>query len=329
MSARIAVVGSNMIDLITYVDRMPEAGETIEAPRFEMGYGGKGANQAVAAAPRFEMGYGGKGANQAVAAARLGSQVMMVARVGDDSFGKGYLENFRAQGIDVRHVTPAPGLSNGVAPIFVDPSGENWILIVKGANTQLSPADVDRAADELAGCDLILLQLEVPYETVYHTVELAVRLGKDVLLNPAPARPELDVKRLAGLTFLVPNQTELALLSGMPTGTVAQNEAAARSLQRRGIRTIIVTLGGDGALLVDGGSTRHVPPVKVKPVDTTGAGDAFIGSFGHFYAASRDVEGALRQAARYAAHSITRPGTQKSYATAAEFSAFCATLPEP
>ncbi len=309
MGARIAVVGSNMIDLITYVDRMPEAGETVEAPRFEMGFGGKGANQAVAAA-------------------RLGSQVMMVARVGDDTFGKSYLENFRARGIDVRHVSPAPGFSNGVAPIFVDPSGENWILIIKGANTQLTPADVDRAAGDLAGCDLILLQLEVPFETVYHTVEFATRLGKDVLLNPAPAHPDLDVARLAGLTFLVPNQTELALLSGMPTGNVAQNEAAARSLLRKGIRTIIVTLGGDGALLVTEDGTRHVPPVRVKPVDTTGAGDAFIGSFAHFYAVTHDVEQALREAVRYAAHSITRPGTQKSYADADEFRAFCAALPD-
>jgi ribokinase len=308
MSARIAVVGSNMIDLVTYIVRMPEAGETIEAPRFEMGFGGKGANQAVAAA-------------------RLGSQVMMVTRVGDDAFGKNYLENFKAQGIDVRHVAPAPGLSNGVAPIFVDPTGENRILIIQGANTQLSPADVDRAAQDLLGCDLILMQLEVPLETVYHTVAFAARNGKEVVLNPAPAHPELDVSRLAGLTFLVPNQTELALLSGLPTGTVAQNEAAARSLIAKGIKTIVVTLGGDGALLVTSSGVQHVPSVKVKPVDTTGAGDAFIGSFAHHYAASHDVEGSLRQAVRYAAQSITRPGTQKSYADAAEFKAFCAGLP--
>jgi ribokinase len=309
MSARIAVVGSNMIDLITYVVRMPEAGETIEAPRFEMGFGGKGANQAVAAA-------------------RLGSHVMMVTRVGDDAFGKDYLENFRAQGIDVRHASPAPGLSNGVAPIFVDPTGENRILIVQGANTMLSPADVDRAAEDLFACDLILLQLEVPLETVYHAVAFAADHGKDVLLNPAPAHPELDVARLAGLTFLVPNQTELALLSGMPTGTVAHNEAAARSLIARGIRTIIVTLGGDGALLVTPTGVHHVPAVHVKPVDTTGAGDAFIGSFAHYYAASHDLTASLEQAVRYAAHSITRPGTQKSYANAEEFRAFRATLPK-
>ena len=304
MSARIAVVGSNMIDLITYVIRMPEAGETIEAPRFEMGFGGKGANQAVAAA-------------------RLGSQVMMVTRVGDDAFGKNYLENFRAQGIDVRHVAAAPGLSNGVAPIFVDPSGENRILIVKGANAKLAPADVDRAADDLLGCALILLQLEVPLETVYHTVAFAARHGKEVLLNPAPAHPELDVTRLHGLSFLVPNQTELALMSGLPTGTVAQNEAAARSLIAKGIRTVVVTLGADGALLVTGEGARHVPAVRVEVRDTTGAGDAFIGSFAHHYAASRDVGAALSQAVRYAAHSITRPGTQKSYADAEEFRRFC------
>jgi len=308
MPARIAVVGSNMIDLVTYIVRMPEAGETIEAPRFEMGFGGKGANQAVAAA-------------------RLGSQVMMVTRVGDDAFGKNYLENFKAQGIDVRHVSPASGLSNGVAPIFVDPTGENRILIIQGANTQLSPADVDRAAPDLLGCDLILMQLEVPLETVYHTVAFAARHGKEVVLNPAPAHPELDVSRLAGLTFLVPNQTELALLSGLPTGTVSQNEAAARALIAKGIKDIVVTLGGDGALLVTAGGTKHIPSVKVKPVDTTGAGDAFIGSFAHHYALSHDVEGALRQAVRYAAHSITRPGTQKSYANAEEFKAFCAALP--
>ena len=147
-----------------------------------------------------------------------------------------------------------------------------------------------------------------------------------MLLNPAPAHPELDVSRLSGLTFLVPNQTELALLSGMPTGTVAQNEAAARSLIEKGIRTIVVTLGGDGALLVSASFTRHVPAVKVKPVDTTGAGDAFIGSFAHHYAQSHDVLRSLTQAVRYAAHSITRPGTQKSYADAAEFRAFCASL---
>ncbi len=305
--ARIAVVGSNMIDLITYVVRMPEAGETIEAPRFEMGFGGKGANQAVAAA-------------------RLGSEVMMVTRVGDDAFGKNYLENFRAQGIDVRHAAPAPGLSNGVAPIFVDPSGENRILIVQGANTQLSLADVDRAAEDLLRCDLILLQLEVPLETVYHTVAFAAGHGKEVVLNPAPAHPELDVGRLGGLSFLVPNQTELALLSGLPTGTVKENEAAARHLMGRGIRTVIVTLGGDGALLVTGSGAEHVPAVRVAPVDTTGAGDAFIGSFAHHYAASRDVRGSLGQAVRYAAHSITRPGTQKSYATGEEFRAFCAGL---
>jgi ribokinase len=168
----------------------------------------------------------------------------------------------------------------------------------------------------------------VPLETVYHTVAFAAQHGKDVLLNPAPAHPELDVRRLAGLTFLVPNQSELALLSGLPTGTVDQNAAAARSLISKGVRTVVVTLGADGALLVTSTNVEHVPAVKVKPVDTTGAGDAFIGSFAHHYASTRDVRASLRQAVRYAAQSVTRPGTQKSYADAQEFARFCAGLPQ-
>ncbi len=302
MAGRIAVIGSIMTDLVTYVDRMPVAGETL-------------------AARRFAMGFGGKGANQAVAAAKLGSEVMMVGKVGDDAFGRDTLRHYAALGIDARHVGVVAGAS-GVAPIFVEPSGENRILIVKGANEHLAPADIDRAADDLLGCDLILLQLEVPLETVYHAVEWAARHGRAVVLNPAPATPELDVARLSGVAFLVPNQTELAILTGMPTDTVARAEAAARSLLTAGLLRVIVTLGADGALLATGdGPALHVPPVPVTPVDTTGAGDAFIGSFAHFYARGGDIAAAMADAAGYAADSITRPGTQSAFATAAEFQA--------
>jgi ribokinase len=304
MGARIAVVGSNNLDLITYVDRMPVAGETIEASSFAMEHGGKGANQAVAAA-------------------RLGAEVLMVSKIGDDAFGPITRRNFQQHGIDTRHVGVAPGVSSGVAPIFVEPSGENRILIVKGANDQLLPEDIDRAAADLAGCDLILLQLEIPLQTVYHTIALAAAQGTEVLLNPAPAHPDLDLLRLRHVSFLVPNQTELALLSKMPVATVGQIEAAARRLLAGGIRTVIVTMGGDGALLVTGAETRAIPPVRVQPVDTTGAGDAFIGSFARHYVESRDVVGALGRAARYAACSITRRGTQSSYVDAAEFDMFC------
>ncbi|MCA1971612.1 MAG: ribokinase [Caenispirillum sp.] len=307
MPGKIAVVGSNMVDLITYTDHMPAPGETIEAPRFEMGCGGKGANQAIAAA-------------------RLGADVMMVTKVGDDIFADNTIRNFETSGIDTRFVERVPGTSSGVAPIFVEPSGENSILIVKGANALLSPADVDRAAEALKQCDLIVMQLEVPLETVYHTIAFGAAHGIETLLNPAPAAPDLDPARIEQVTFFVPNQTELATITGLPVTSEAEAETAARTLVARGIRTVIVTLGARGALLVTAGeATRRIEPVRVTPVDTTGAGDAFIGSFARYYVETRDLDASLHKAVRYAADSITRPGTQKSYATREAFEAFCAT----
>lgn len=303
MSSKIAVVGSNMMDLVTYVTRMPLPGETLEAPSFEMGHGGKGANQAIAVA-------------------RLGSSVAMVSKVGDDDFAEATLRNFAANGVDATHVTRAEGVSSGVAPICVDASGENSILIVKGANDRLLPADVDAAAGVLGGCDLILMQMEVPVATVYHTIAWAKANGIRTVLNPAPAAADLDIAGIADVSFLVPNETELAILSGLQVTSEDEAETAARSLIDKGIGTVIVTMGGRGALLVEAGGTRRIAPVSVTPVDTTGAGDAFIGAFAHFHAGGEPVFEALGLAAQYAAHSITRRGTQKSYATAAEFEAW-------
>ena len=306
-TGRIAVVGSNMVDLVTYVSVMPAPGETVEAPHFEIGCGGKGANQAVAAA-------------------RLGSRVSMVSKVGDDLFGGNTLENFAKNGIDTTHVKKVEGQSSGVAPIFVEPSGENSILIVKGANAGLLPADVDAAQDVLRQADLILMQLEIPLETVRHTLRRAAEWGVRTILNPAPATADLNVADLRSLSFLIPNESELALLSGLPTTTEDEIVAAARSLVARGIGTVIVTLGARGARLVTADKVTAIAPVKVEPVDTTGAGDAFIGSFAHFLAAGGDVEEALNRAARYAAHSVGGRGTQKSYATAEQFQTFCEAL---
>jgi len=304
MAGRIAVIGSNMVDLVTYTDRMPLMGETIEAPEFAMGFGGKGSNQAVAAA-------------------RLGSEVMMVTRVGDDMFGPNTRQNYLDNGIDTRFVASVPGVNSGVAPIFVDPSGENCIFIIKGANGHLLPADVDQAAEALEQCRLIVLQLEVPLETVYRAIAFGAEHGIETLLNPAPAVRELDAEQIRRVTFLVPNETELATLTGMPTGSNEQVIAAARSLIARGTRTVIVTLGRKGALCVTGDRAELIPGFdRVKPLDTTGAGDAFIGSFAHFYVATGDLAGSLQSAALYAADSVTRAGTQKSYATAAEFADF-------
>jgi ribokinase len=304
---RIAVVGSNMVDLITYVARMPVKGETVEAPGFEMGHGGKGANQAVAAA-------------------KLGASVVMVTKVGDDMFADNTIKNLASFGVDTTHVQRVKGRSSGVAPIMVEPSGENSILIVKGANADLSPADVERAGDDLKGCDLILLQLEVPLETVYAAIAFGKRHGVKTLLNPAPATPELDLRKIQDVNFFVPNETELAILTRMPVDSEAEIEAAARTLLASGMGTVIVTMGSRGALLATPSRMQRIKSISVAPVDTTGAGDAFVGAFARYSVAGSSVEEALNLAVRYAADSVTRRGTQKAYATLAAFEAFCATL---
>ena len=305
-SPRIGVVGSNMIDLIAYAPRMPIVGETLEAPSFEMGFGGKGANQAVAAA-------------------KLGASVIMVSKVGDDMFAEGTVKNLASFGIDTTHVHRVKGRSSGVAPIVVDPSGANAILIIKGANADLSPADVAEAAEALMTCDLILLQLEVPLETVYAAIAFGKASGIRTLLNPAPATPALDLERIVDVDFFVPNETELAILSGMPVGSEAEIVAAARSLLDRGLKTIVVTMGARGALLATPEVLKRIEPVPTAPIDTTGAGDAFVGAFARF-SVTAEIEEALRLASRYAADSVTRRGTQKAYGSLDAFEAYCARL---
>ena len=299
MSMDIAVIGSNMVDLISYITRMPQEGETIEAPDFSMGCGGKGANQAVAAA-------------------RLGSQVLMVSRVGDDMFAANTVRNFEANGIDTTHVMTTPGTS-GVAPIFVDPDSHNSIIIVKGANNALSPADVDAVADEVAQCSLIVLQLEIPLETVYAAIDLGRRVGVPVLLNPAPASTELDFAQVTKCDYFVPNETELATLTGLPTGSIDEVRAAARVLVDRGCSNVIVTLGKRGVFWLGAEDELLLGEYPATPLDTTGAGDAFIGCFSHRLVHGDTVPDALRAANAYAANSVTKRGTQKSYADAEEF----------
>ena len=222
----IAVIGSNNVDLISYIDRMPEDGETIEAPDFQLGSGGKGANQAMAAR-------------------RLGSEVLMITRVGSDLFADNTIKNFEDNGFDTKYVLRTEGTS-GVAPIFVDKESNNRIIIIKGANAELSPADIDDAAEDIAACKLIVLQLEIDIETVYYAIEFGTKHGIPVLLNPAPADPNLDLDRVKDCTYLMPNETELALLTRMPVESEEEIEAAARKLLDAGIKDVIVTLGSPG-----------------------------------------------------------------------------------
>jgi len=290
---RIAVVGSANIDLTTFAARFPKPGETIFGDNFDLGFGGKGANQTVAA--------------------RLcGAEVFMVARVGSDLFGPATIENFRKQGIDPTHVRQVEGLSSGVAPIFVEPSGQNRILVVKGANDAVTPAAVDEAADMLKSVDCIVLQFEIPLETVYYTVAFARRHGIRCIVNPAPAQP-IDMSRLQDLDYLVPNESEAEAITGAPVKTVDDARKCAEKLLAGGVRRVIITLGANGSLLAGRDGTEHIAPFPVKSVDSTGAGDAFIGSFAVFLGEGVPEKEAVRRANLYAGLSTTGVGTQKSF----------------
>ena len=290
---RIAVVGSANVDLTTFNDRFPRPGETIFGESFDLGFGGKGANQAVAA--------------------RLcGAEGSMVARVGDDLFGPATIRNFEQLGIDAEHVTIVDGVSSGVAPIFVEPSGQNRILVVKGANDRLLTADVDAAAPRLEQADCIVLQFEIPLETVYHTIRFARENGIRCILNPAPGQP-IEMTEVAGLDYFVPNETEAEAVTGIVVSSVDDAKRCAEKLLEAGIRRVIITLGSEGSLLAGPEGMEHLPAFSVATVDTTGAGDAFIGSFAVFLAEGLDRRAAVRRANLYAGLSTAGVGTQKSF----------------
>jgi ribokinase len=298
---RIAVVGSANVDMTTFTDKFPKPGETMFAPKFDLGFGGKGANQAVAA--------------------RLcGAEVFMVARVGSDLFGPATIENFRRQGIDPTHVKQVEGMSSGVAPIFVEPNGQNRILVVKGANDALKPADVDAAAETLKTADCIVLQFEIPVETVYYTVAFARKHGIRCIVNPAPAQA-VDMAALKDLDYFVPNETEAEIITGAPVKNVDDAKKCAEKLVGGGIKRVIITLGANGSLLAGSDGSEHVAPFAVKTIDSTGAGDAFIGSFAVFLGEGVPEREAVRRANLYAGLSTTGVGTQKSFYDRARFDA--------
>jgi len=298
---RIAVVGSANIDLTTFTTQFPKPGETIFGQKFDLGFGGKGANQAVAA--------------------RLcGADVFMVARVGDDLFGPATIDNFKKLGIDATHVKQVKGLSSGVAPIFVDPNGQNRILVVKGANDALKPGDVDAAAEMLKTADCIVLQFEIPLETVFYAVTFAQKNGIRCILNPAPGQP-VEISALKNLDYFVPNESEAETITGVSVRNVEDAKNCSQKLLAGGIRRVIITLGANGSLLAGDGMSEHVPPFVVKSVDSSGAGDAFIGSFAVFLAEGVPELEAVRRANLYAGLSTTGIGTQKSFHDRARFDA--------
>ncbi len=299
---KICVVGSCMIDLISRVPRLPKLGETLFGHEFHMGYGGKGANQAVMAA-------------------KLGAQVTMVTKLGRDVFGEGTRKNFQEQGIDTKWVLFDDQLFSGVAPIFVDENAKNFIVIVPGANSGLSPADAQAARDVILAADVLICQLEIPSETTLEALRIA-KSGKVLtILNPAPAAKIPDeMLRLADV--VAPNETETELLTGMPAGTEAEAEAAARQLLDCGAGNVILTLGERGALLVNRETVESIPAVRINAVDPTGAGDAFIGSLATYIGEGLDMRTAIRRANAVAGLSVTRIGTQVSFPKRSEAYAF-------
>lgn len=291
----ICVVGACNLDLISYVPRLPRMGETLHGTRFHMGYGGKGANQAVMAA-------------------KLGGRVAMVAKVGDDVFGKDMIQNFQRWGVDASHVHVTDRAPSGVAPIAVDGEGRNSIIIVTGANDLLTPEDVEAARQIIAGSRVLVCQLEIPVATTVAALRIAREQGIRSILNPAPARSDLpdDIYDLCDI--VCPNESETELLSGMSVDSLEEAEAAGRALLERGVGTVILTLGERGSLLInrDEGAT-HAPVAPVEAIDSTGAGDAFVGSLAFFLASGRDMLDAMGRANRIAASSVLASGTQTSF----------------
>jgi ribokinase len=298
----VVVVGSSNMDLIAYAPRLPAPGETLMGARFQTGYGGKGANQAVAAA-------------------RLGASVAMVARVGGDVFGADMLANFAAQGIDVSHVLRTDGVSSGVAPIAVDDAGRNAIIVVPGANALLTPADVDAAAPMIRGARVLLCQLEVPLETSLRALTIARAAGVVTILNPAPAPESLPDDLLRVSDLVCPNESEATAISGIPVTDTVSAEAAGRALLARGAQAAIVTLGAAGCLYVSASETWAAAAPKVTAIDTTGAGDCFLGSLAFFLARGAGLREAAARTAAVAALSVQRPGTQSSYPRAVDLPA--------
>jgi ribokinase len=290
---RIVVVGSTMIDLVAYADRLPDDGETVVGTSYQTGFGGKGANQAVVAA-------------------RFGARVAMVNTLGDDSHGAAYLERFAAEGIDTTFVRRAPG-SSGVAPIWVDASGTNRIIIVPGANTEVRP-DVAAAAVEALRPGVVIGQFEIPQTTTAAAFAAARRLGATTILNPAPAAP-IDPQLLAVADWLVPNETEFVLITGQAFSGSPDEEATTIAATAERLDTsMVVTLGERGAIVAPRGEEpTRVDAPKVAAVDTTGAGDAFVGAFAVGLALGMSAVTSARFGCAAAADSVTRLGTQTSY----------------
>lgn len=293
MKKKILVIGSLNMDMVIPVKELPRKGETI-----------------LGGSPDYIP--GGKGANQACAAGKLEGSVAMLGKVGKDAMGRALKENLAAAGVDVSHVEETPDAPTGMAVIYVSETGSNSIVVIPGANGLCDRAYIEANEELIAASDIIVLQLEIPYEAVFRAVELAKKHERLVVLNPAPAPDSLPEEVIARLDYFTPNETELARIAGMPAGTVEEAVAAGKALVTRGVGTVLATLGEAGALLVTGAEARVIPTLRVKAVDTTAAGDTFNGAFVTALAEGMDEAAAIEFGNKAAAISVTRKGAQTS-----------------
>ena len=289
---QILVVGSSNTDMVIKAAHLPRPGETI--------LGGT-----------FFMNPGGKGANQAVAIARLGGPVTFICKTGSDIFGHQSQQLFEEEGINTSYVFSDSGNPSGVALITVDEKAENCIVVASGANANLLPSDLETAEEAIERADLVLMQLEVPMETVCFVADIAWQKGKKVILNPAPAHP-LPVDLLRHLYLITPNETEAEMITGVKITDESSAGEAARALSGMGVQHVIITLGSKGALIYSNGKAEMVPALKVEAVDTTAAGDVFNGALTVALSEGRSLKEAARFACKASAISVTRVGAQSS-----------------
>ena len=288
---KICIIGSIGYDLTTYMYQFPKAGETIVGKKFIQNPGGKGDNQAIAAA-------------------RVGGDVTFIGAVGDDNYGELLKKSLEANKVKT-HLKIVPNISSQIATILIDETGENRIVIVPGANNFVDKKQIDNNFGIIKECDIILMQLEIPMETVEYVIDKFYELNKILILNPAPGA-ELSDNIIKKCTYLTPNENEIGLITKMPYDTIDNIKLAAKSLIDKGAQNILVTLGEKGAYLKNKDKDIIIPTMKVKAVDTTGAGDCFNGVFAMYLALGKSVIEAIKYANVASSISVTRPGTVPS-----------------
>lgn len=289
MKGKILVIGSTNTDMTAFCAKMPAPGETVLGNDFVMGPGGKGANQAVAAK-------------------RLGGDVKFICKVGDDIFGENTIRHFKEEGLDTSGIMVSAKPS-GVALITVDESAENSIVVASGANNDYSPEDIMAHREAIEGCDILLMQLEIPVPAVLEAAKIAHEAGKTVVLNPAPAL-DLPDEIFRHISIFIPNQHELSKYSGMPVSGKDSAGRAAKEMMSRGVGRLIVTMGSKGSLVCEEDGSVFVPAMKVDAVDTTGAGDCYCGALCVALAEGKPLKEAASFATRAAAVAVQRPGAQ-------------------